>query len=476
MNKLFVLILVSTVCYGQQDKVKGKLSSKETADLTILKIAPANFPDVSVLFKAETRKGEPVWNLTKEKMNVLENEQACKVVLLEPVTKNKPINLGIVIDHSGSMAYDASLFSEDGSPLFKVDDAGDPIYPDGYLPPIDHAKNAVKKFVKSFNIQKDFISVLGFSEKVDIKLPLTQNLKKINSTVDKMKADSRTALYDAMRAGLTQIRNKDGLNVLVVLTDGNDNSSRSKWNKVIKDAQKDDTPIYIIGLGDVNKDTLNLIAEETHGHFYYTETSNSLDAIYAKISKQLQAFYNLNYISNNFSSIDTIREVELSFDIPSIYLNTEPSQFDLPVEVIDRLKKQEELAQQLQQQQQVNTNTTADKVETESQQTYLLYGGIVILSLLVTGSIVYKFIRKKQDTPSIVRVFPNPSNGIVNIETTSNTGSIQIFNLNGQLQKTIPIQDIQTQIDLIDLTNGNYFAQHSNDGMQSKAVQFIITK
>ncbi len=96
--------------------------------------------------------------------------------------------------------------------------------------------------------------------------------------------------------------------------------------------------------------------------------------------------------------------------------------------------------------------------------------------MLVTGSILYKFKRKKQDTPSIVRVFPNPSNGIINIETTSKYGSIQIFNLNGQVQKTIPIQDIQTQIDLVDLINGNYFAQLSNDGMQSKAVQFIITK
>ena len=469
MNKLFVLILVSTVCYGQQDKVKGKLSSKDTADLTILKIAPANFPEVSVLFKAETRKGEPVWNLTKEKMNVLENEQACKVVLLEPVTKNKPINLGIVIDHSGSMAFDASLYSEDGMPLFYVDDIGNPIYPDGYLPPIEHAKNAVKKFVNSFNIQKDFISVLGFSEKVDIKLKLSQDLKKINSTVNKMHADSSTALYDAMREGLSEIRKEDGLNVLVVLTDGNDNSSRSKWNQVIKDAQKDDTPIYIIGLGDVNKDTLNLIAQETHGHFYYIETSNSLDAIYAKISKQLQAFYNLNYTSTNFSSVDTSREVELSFDIPSIYLNTEPSQLELPNEVIERLKKQETLAQ-------LQEKLIADEVELESQQTYLLYGGIVILSLLVSGSIVYKFKREKQNTPSIVRVFPNPSNGIINIETTSNNGSIQIFNLNGQVQKIIPIQDIQTQIDLMDLTNGNYFAQHSNNGVQSKAVQFILAK
>jgi Ca-activated chloride channel family protein len=467
---LFALLLISTICYGQQDKVKGKLSSKDTADLTILKIAPANFPDVSVLFKAETRKGEPVWNLTKEKMNVRENEQSCKVVLLEPVTKNKPINLGIVIDHSGSMAYDASLFSEDGMPLFYVDDKMKPIYPIGYLPPIEHAKNAVKKFVKSFNIQKDFISVLGFSEKVDIKLPLTQNLNKINSTVNKMQADSSTALYDAMREGLLEIRKENGLNVLVVLTDGYDNSSSSKWNQVIKDAQNDDTPIYIIGLGDVNKDTLNLIAHETHGHFYYTETSNSLDAIYAKISKQLQAYYNLNYTSSNFSSVDTSREIELSFDIPSIFLNTDPYQLELPEEVIERLKKQEELDRQ--QQEKLN----AENVEAETQQTYLLYGGIVILSLLVTGSILYKYKRKKSDNPSIVRVFPNPSNGIINIETTNNNGSIQIFNLSGQLQKTIPIQDIQTQINLMDLTNGNYFAQLSCDGIQSKGVQFIISK
>ena len=32
------------------------------------------------------------------------------------------------------------------------------------------------------------------------------------------------------------------------------------------------------------------------------------------------------------------------------------------------------------------------------------------------------------------------------------------------------------KIDLMDLTNGNYFVQHSNNGVQSKAVQFIITK
>ena len=42
--------------------------------------------------------------------------------------------------------------------------------------------------------------------------------------------------------------------------------------------------------------------------------------------------------------------------------------------------------------------------------------------------------------------------------------------------KTISIVDVQTQIDLMDLSNGNYFAQLSCNGTQSKSVQFIISK
>ncbi|MBO9203244.1 MULTISPECIES: hypothetical protein [Niastella] len=48
------------------------------------------------VFKAETRKGEPVWNLTKEKMAVKENIQLCQVVSLAQISKYKPINLGII--------------------------------------------------------------------------------------------------------------------------------------------------------------------------------------------------------------------------------------------------------------------------------------------------------------------------------------------------------------------------------------------
>ena len=70
---LLILVLAFSTSLAQNYKVKGGLSSIDTADLTILSIFPDSFPNVSVVFRAERRTGEPVWGLTKEKMKVKEN-------------------------------------------------------------------------------------------------------------------------------------------------------------------------------------------------------------------------------------------------------------------------------------------------------------------------------------------------------------------------------------------------------------------
>lgn len=447
--------MFSLSVFGQTEKVKGNLSTVDTADLTILNIYPDSFPNVSVVFKAETRKGEPVWNLTKEKMTVKENSQKCDVISLEQISKNKPINLGIVIDHSGSMQLDYSqLYDKNGNPLFSYDANFQPVMPKDYIAPIDNAKSAVKTFVSTFNTQKDFISVVGFSNIIDKKLPLTQNISQINSLVDSMIADGTTALYDAMITSINEIKKADGVKVLVVLTDGQDNSSKSKWNEVVDKANKENIPIYIIGLGDVNIDTLTLIAKSTKGKFYFTHSSNSLNTVYAEISKQVQAFYNLVYSSTNFSSADSTRIIELSFDIDSIYLVTNASSSNFPTEVVDFLAKKEKEKQ------------------------YLIYGGIALALLITTGTLLFYFQRRKRNInqPNIKKLFPNPTDGNINLDYESGTGQLQIMNLSGHVVKTIEINGTQTQFDLTDLQAGNYFAVIQADGQQSNAVKFIVQR
>ena len=432
---VFIATIFSLTSFGQSEKVRGNLSTLDTADLTILNIYPDSFPNVSVVFKAETRKGEPVWNLTKEKMKVQENSQNCNVISLKQISKNKPINLGIVIDHSGSMMYDFFNF-----------------YDQEYISPIDNAKKAVKSFVRSFDSKKDFISITGFSNTVDRKLSLTQNIEQIHTIVDSMQANYTTALYDAMIASIDEIKNSNGVKVLVVLTDGKDNASKSTWNNVVDKAIKEDIPIYIIGLGNVNKDTLQLIATSTKGQLYYTQSSSSFDTIYAAISKKIQAFYSLVYSSPNLSLADSTRLIEISFDIDSIFLVTNPAILNLPSEVLAFIEKKEEKKE------------------------YLLYGGIATAILIAAGTILFNYYRKIKAQPTINNIFPNPSNGNINLEFHSGSGQLHIINLSGQVVKLIDINGIETQFDISDLQDGNYVAVIHSEGQKSNGIKFTLQR
>jgi Ca-activated chloride channel family protein len=440
MKKIILYIIASFISlssYTQNDKIKGNLTTSDTADLTILNIYPDAFPNVSVVFKAETRKGNPVWDLTKEKMKVKENSQECKVISLERISKTKPINIAIVLDHSGSMLSDeAQLFDKDGLPLYTETEDGYLVFPKNYVAPIDNAKKAAKSFISSFNFKKDFMSVIGFSTFIDIQLPLSQDINEINGIIDSMQADNTTALYDAMIAGIEQIKKSEGIKLLVVLTDGYDNASKTTWSDVVDKAKQEEIPVYIIGLGDVNTDTLQLIAKSTKGQFYFTKSSSSLNGIYALISKQVQAFYNLVYTSPNFSSMDSTRQIELSFDVDDMFLVTNAESINLPSEVISFIEKK------------------------EKEKEYIYYGGIASALLIGAGVILFYVRRNKKDEslPIILKLFPNPAFDVINVECKSKNGRLQIIDMTGTVVKSFELECNEAQFNISDIKLGNYIA------------------
>lgn len=450
---IFVAIYSCVFAQPQQQKVKGQVSTVDTADLSILNIYPATFPDVSVVFRAETRKGVPVWNLTKEKMNVTENGKSCEVISLDHLSANRPIVLGVVIDHSGSMAgigdHAVTTISHDG----RVDTIQSPVM--STSSPIDNAKRAVKNFVKSFNSQKDLIGIIGFSSYVDTRISPTRDISAINIAIDSMHATASTALYDAMIVGIDEVRSSEGVKVLIALTDGFDNASKAKWNEVVDRANKDNVPVYIIGLGEVNRDTLQLIASKAKGKCYFTDSPSSLDSIYAEISKQIRAFYDLTYRSTNFSSADTSRSVELRFDIDSIYLVTGPSAAVIPGEVLAAVSSK------------------------NKSMNYYLWGGIAIVAALVVGVLIYKFFKntadKKSDRiPVITKVYPNPSTGPITIEVEGSASQLKVFNLNGGQLGAFAISGGEIHFDLSKAPRGNYIVIAYYGASQSNAVQFVL--
>jgi hypothetical protein len=77
----------------------------------------------------------------------------------------------------------------------------------------------------------------------------------------------------------------------------------------------------------------------------------------------------------------------------------------------------------------------------------------------------------------IINVFPNPSNGFINLETLNyNFNKIEIFDLTGKLLKTENCFDTQIKIDLSHLNNGIYFIKSQLENGQINNTKIILSK
>ena len=86
-----------------QTSFKGQLTSGDTMNLEILNAYPDSLPHVSLLFHAQNAQKLPIWNLSKSDLIVKENEESQLIDTLILQSKNKSINISLILDHSGSM-------------------------------------------------------------------------------------------------------------------------------------------------------------------------------------------------------------------------------------------------------------------------------------------------------------------------------------------------------------------------------------
>lgn len=449
-----ILLLCCSFSISSQDKpIQSYIQSTKENELKILSVHPETFPVVSVIFKAE-KNGEPVWDVTQEEILVMENHQAAEVLSLEQISKEAPIHIGIIFDHSSSMQYARHLlYDANNQPIVPNKQMHQIIRSSQYVAPIEDARTAVKQFISSFNTEKDYLSLIGFSSKVDVRVPLTQDTAHLSMVMDNMTANGSTALYDAIHEGLEKLDEQEGIKIAVVLTDGHDNASLKNHHHIIKAANKKEIPLFIIGLGNVNHGMLEFMAKQTKGEFFHTSESSTLDSVYNKISRKIQAFYRLKYQSPSLSSMDTVRQIKLVYEVDETFLITDSTYVELPKEVKRLLK---------------------DK---EPYQEYLMYGGIVVLNVVALGVLIamYRRRRKKKLELEIEKVYPNPTNGVVYIKHNGQGGFLIINDAHGKEAGKVELTDNPEKLNFSSL-NGLYFLQIERKGQYSNIVQVSVGK
>ncbi len=233
------------------------------------------------------RSGAFVPGLSKENFAVFENNAA------QPITvfahEDLPVTVGILVDQSQSM-----------------------------IPKRNYVIVAAEALIAAGNPQ-DEVFVLNFNESVKRGLPQDQlfsdDLKQLAMALYRGKPMGRTALYDAVIAGLEQVDlGKRDKKALVVISDGGDNFSQQPRNRVVEKLDRSTATVYTVGIYDEDDEDrspgiLKLMAGVSGGQAYFPETLSDLAGICTGIAKEIRTRYTVGYVPppNNGGPLRHIR-------------------------------------------------------------------------------------------------------------------------------------------------------------------------
>jgi len=236
--------------------------------------------------------GRSVQTLDKDAFHVYEDGVPQTIASFRH--EDLPVSLGILIDSSGSM-YDKRV---------AVDEAS-----------LD--------FVKLSN-REDEAFVVDFSWEAFIDQDFTNDIGKLKQGLGYIKSSGGTAIYDALVASADYLTKnaKHPKQVLLVITDGEDNASSATLEQAIRRIQDLDGPvIYCVGLlfgDDTDKResrharrVLETLSEQTGGAAYFPRSVKDVDAIAAEVAQDIRTQYTIAYHSTKSPALGGYRQVHV---------------------------------------------------------------------------------------------------------------------------------------------------------------------
>jgi Ca-activated chloride channel family protein len=224
-------------------------------------------------------KGELVNDLTKSNFRVFEDKTLQTVLSLQH--QDTPVSIGLLVDNSGSMASKRAAVA-----------------------------SAALDLVKASNPQ-DEAFLINFSDQAYLDQDFTSDLDKLQNGLSHLSQSGGTALYDTIvtAAGKMEDSATRPRKVLIVITDGDDNSSMLTLDNAIHSVQDMQGPIiYSIGLlfgGDKSRHArrdLEALSSETGGIAFFPGSLKDIDSVVAEVARDIRNQYAIAYRSSKASA------------------------------------------------------------------------------------------------------------------------------------------------------------------------------
>ena len=217
-------------------------------------------------------------DLTKSDFKVWEDGVPQTVVAFQH--QDVPVSMGILIDNSGSMRDKRAAVNEAALDLVKASNPDDEAF------------------------------VVNFSDVAYIDQDFTSSISKLQDGLSHIDSRGGTALYDAVVASADHLEQNAtrSKQVLLVITDGEDNASSLDLEQTIRKVQDLQGPVvYSIGLlfGSETdpreerraKRALQLLSDNTGGLAFFPKSLAEVDSIAAEVAQDIRSQYTLGYHS-----------------------------------------------------------------------------------------------------------------------------------------------------------------------------------
>lgn len=264
---------------------------------------------VNILFSVRNKQGRLIPDLSRDDFTVTEEGKSEPIKYFARET-NLPLTLGLLVDVSRSQE---NLIGEE--------------------------KRAAADFFAKVLKDKDEAFLISFGTDSELLQDFTNSPKLLRAGLDQLQVQGGisgglinpgpipakprgTVMFEAVYLAATEkMRGEVGRKALVLITDGQDQGSRTKIGEAIEAAQKSDSIIYSIqfidhrfyggGFGFAGDGDLKRMSEETGGRLFKVDRKHTLDDIFREIQDEMRSQYALGYSPENAAKDGTFRRIEI---------------------------------------------------------------------------------------------------------------------------------------------------------------------
>jgi VWFA-related protein len=236
--------------------------------------------EVSLVLTVINGRGHLVKHLNETDFHILDNGQVPDRITFFQAQSNLPLRAALVIDMSDSVTYRFKFEQESGATFFH------------------HVLHA----------PADLGFVVGFNQNVYIAQRLTRDTKALKVSLKRLHPAGKTAVYDAVIAAAHEMTSlpeeQPSRHVIILLTDGDDNSSHAHLEDAVEAALRSESVVYVVSTNpkdrvldpeDKGDDYMKQLSEATGGCLLHSETEGDVASAFRKIEKELRSQYAIAY-------------------------------------------------------------------------------------------------------------------------------------------------------------------------------------